>query len=181
MSKRNLTSICLLLAFVLLPQRGRAEDYPIPAHGALQIVFPKGWKISSRSLAQPPTLALAVTPEDSMILNVQITTVWLDAAALEQATAERRRGDMEKSGREMLSQAVEKTLAIQELRGAQSNGFYYALTDRAPGPGEHKYLIQGSLLTGPALSVFTILYRSPGMEEVNQVLKALSTAAYSAR
>jgi hypothetical protein len=75
-------------------------------------------------------------------------------------------------------QAVEKTLTLQELRGTQSVGTYYSLTDRKPAPGEFKGLTQGSFLTGELLSAFTILSDNPGSSDVRQLLRMFSEATH---
>ena len=55
------------------------------------------------------------------------------------------------------SQSVEKTLAIRDLAATNGQGYYFLATDRAPAPGEWKYLTQGAVGVGSVLVVFTIL------------------------
>lgn len=79
----------------------------------------------------------------------------------------------------VLPRSVETKADIQELRAANGVGFYYALTDRAPGPTGFKHLVQGSRLTGEVLLTFTILHREPNAAEVAQVLGMVSLAAHA--
>jgi hypothetical protein len=58
-------------------------------------------------------------------------------------------------------------------------GYYYSLTDRAPGPGEYKYVTQGTLLTGELMVVFTFLHRDLAMPEKSMVLAMLANATYA--
>ena len=44
------------------------------------------------------------------------------------------RREAEAAGKKALAQAVERGLALRELRGPQAFGYFYTLTDRAPGP-----------------------------------------------
>jgi hypothetical protein len=55
------------------------------------------------------------------------------------------------------AQAVETTIEVRELQGAAARGYYFSATDRAPQPGEYKFLTQGMLRVGSLLVTFTIL------------------------
>jgi hypothetical protein len=54
-------------------------------------------------------------------------------------------------------QSVEGSLPLQSLVGASGRGYYFRATDRAPKPGEWKYLTQGMIRTGEIALTFTIL------------------------
>jgi len=47
-------------------------------------------------------------------------------------------GNLFLAAQSALSQAVEKSLPVQELRGGNAQGSYFSATDRAPKPGEFK-------------------------------------------
>ena len=55
------------------------------------------------------------------------------------------------------AQSVEGSLAIQNLVGSGGRGYYFRATDRAPKPGEWKYLTQGMIRAGTIALAFTIL------------------------
>jgi hypothetical protein len=80
---------------------------------------------------------------------------------------------------EPLRQAVEKAVTIQELRGKQTVGYYYSLTDRAPPPGEYKYITQGELLVGELLTTFTILHQDAMLPDKKLALAMFADAIYS--
>ena len=54
-------------------------------------------------------------------------------------------------------EAVESYLEVRQLNGANGVGYYFAATDRDPGPGEFKFMNQGALQVGTLTLWFTIL------------------------
>jgi hypothetical protein len=159
--------------------RSPMHDYVVPGHGRLSLAFPEGWKDSSEPLQQPPSVRVRIGPASTGGFDVQVTAVWLDPARLSQATADSIKAGVARSAEEPLRQAVEKTAVLQELRGPQVQGYYYSLTDRAPGPGEYKYVTQGTLLTGELMVIFTFLHRDLAMPEKSMVLAMLANATYA--
>jgi hypothetical protein len=79
---------------------------------------------------------------------------------------------------EATSQSVERVLPIQEIKGVDGRGFYFAATDRAPKPGEYKYLTQGMIRVGEIALAFTILTNDGEESVVQAALKILRTAAH---
>jgi hypothetical protein len=172
-----LVATCLL-AGLAVGQSSPAREYPVPNHGFLRLSFPVGWKVETRAMVDPATLFLHFSPAKGNDFDAQITAVWLNAANLSKTTPESIKANTERTGNGVLLQAVEKTLTLLELRGAQTLGTYYSLTDRIPAPGEAKHLTQGSFLAGELLCAFTILSQSPNTSEVKQLLKMLSEATH---
>lgn len=177
--KRSFIAVCLLTSALFAQGPTTVKEYTIPSHGILRLAIPDGWQVSSNSVQQPASAVLHITPKSGDSFDLQLTTVWLDATALAKTTAQSIKTNVQRSADELLQQAVEKVVAMQELRGAQSFGSYYALTDRNPAPGEYKYLTQGSFLTGELLSAFTVLSRVPAAPEVGQALRMFGDAKYS--
>jgi len=177
--KRSFIGVCLVASFLFGQGPTTVREFKIPGHGTLQLAVPDGWQVSSNLLQQPASAVLHITPKTGDAFDVQLTAVWLDATELARTTAQSIKTDVQRTGDGLLQQAVEKNLTIQDLRGAQSMGSYYSLTDRNPGPGEHKYLMQGSFLTGELLSAFTVLSRVPAAPEVAQALRMFGDAMYA--
>jgi hypothetical protein len=63
--------------------------------------------------------------------------------------------------------AVEREFPLTALRGEQARGYYYLATDRAPKPGEFRYLTQGAVAVGGVIVTFTILHNK-GAEAIAQ-------------
>lgn len=140
---------------------------------------PHGWRDSVKSLDQPASVTLRFAPATGDAVSVQASTVWLDAAKLARLTDESLKAVVAQSAEGPLRRAEEEKAVIQEVRGQDSHGFYYSLTDRAPGQGEHKYLIQGSLITGELMTAFTILYHEPASAERDMALQMLASARHN--
>ena len=68
---------------------------------------------------------------------------------------------------------MEKDLVLLELRGKETAGYYFSLTDArtATAPSEYKYLTQGIARTGPVRTVFTILQHEPSVADKEQALQ----------
>ena len=160
-------------------EQGGPQRFEVPGHGSLQLDVPKAWRALSKSMADPASVLLRIRPTEGEAFLVQVTAVWLDQEKLAKRTAESLKADVGRSAERLLKQAVEKEAVIEELRGAQTLGYHYSLTDRAPKPGEHKYLTQGILVTGELLVIFTILHHDPRLPEKAQVLRMFAAATYT--
>jgi hypothetical protein len=173
-----LTAACLLAGGMLAQQSSSTQVYLMPNHGSLRLSVPGSWTVVSSAISDPAGMFLHIAPAKGKDFDVQLTVVWLNPANLARTTPESIKANTERTGNGVLLQAVEKTLNLQELRGAQSVGTYYSLTERKPAHGEFKGLTQGSFLTGELLSAFTILSDNPSASEVRQLLKMFSEATH---
>jgi hypothetical protein len=155
-----------------------SSEFSIPGHGSLWLKVPNGWQVQSRQLADPASVTLHFAPASGDAFDVQVTAVWLDAQKRSRETPDALQDTAQHAATELLPHSVEKAATIKRLQGPQSVGYYYALTDNNPGPGEFTNLTQGVFLTDAILSTFTILHRTAATPEVEQALKAFSEATY---
>lgn len=153
-------------------------DFPVPNHGSLRLKVPDGWRKRALPLTDPASVTLHFAPANGDAFDIQVSAVWLDSAKRTSVTADSIKADTQRAAEGLLPHSVEKTVTLHELRGPQSVGFYYALTDRKPGPGEFSNLTQGVFLTGEILSTFTILHRTSMSPEVAQALQTFAEATY---
>ena len=72
-------------------------------------------------------------------------------------------------------QSVEKKIEVQRVAGDHSRGNYVCATDRAPKPGEYKYMCQGLLSVDGTPFVLTLLYNDPGKADADKVIAAMKT------
>ena len=70
---------------------------------------------------------------------------------------------VESAAKQAESQSVEGKLTVRDLVGNHGRGNYFFATDKAPAPGEWKYLTQGLIRTNGITLAFTIL-TNPGQE-----------------
>jgi hypothetical protein len=171
-------AVFLVAAGLLAQQQGSLRDIPLPNHGMLRLSISGSWAADARTMNDPPTAFLHIGPSKGKDFDTQLTVVWLSPANQATATPESIRSNTERTGNSVLLQSVEKTLALQELRGSESVGTYYSLTDRKPAPGEFKYVTQGSFRVGEVLCAFTILSNNPNSAEVKQLLRTFTDATY---
>ena len=73
---------------------------------------------------------------------------------------------------------MEGALPIQEFKGTEGRGFYFSATDRAPVPGEYKYLTQGIIRVGEIALAFTVLTNDGQEAVVKAALAVLQTAVH---
>ncbi len=156
-------------------------EYTVPGHGKLILHVPESWKDFSKPLQEPPSVLLRFKPPEGDSFYVQVTAVWLDAAKCANATPKSIKAKVQKSSADPLKRAVEKEAKIEELRGEQTMGYYYSLTDRAPPPDEYKYMTQGIATTGEMMVVFTILRRENNAADKTAALQMLADARYTKR
>jgi hypothetical protein len=168
-----------LLGPLRAQEQAPLQQFAVPGRGNLQLSVPKEWRAISKSLEEPTSVLLRIRPATGEAFLVQVTAVWLEPAKLAARTEEQLKADVRRSAEKLLTQAVEKEAVIVELRGAQTLGYHYSLTDRAPKPGEYKYMTQGILVTGELLTIFTILYHDPALPEKAQVLQMFAGATYT--
>lgn len=159
-------------------EKNGVTDFPVPGHGSLRLNVPDGWKTQTRKVEDPASITLHSVPASGNAFDVQVTAVWLDSARLASMKIDSLRTLVQGSADALLPRAVEKTAVLNELRGPQSAGFYYVLTDRDPGSG-FRYLTQGVFLTGEVLSTFTILHQTQVSPDLTQALRLFAEATYT--
>src|SRR5262249_33294142 len=136
----------------------KAEDvrvrrsYWLPGRRILALVVPEDWTESQEPARTDAPLTITFRPPPGRAFRVLVGVI--------PQSAERSpdvRAIVERSGRALLTSAVEDRLVVEELGGAQVSGFFFRLTDRAPKPDEYTYLIQGALRLADLLLTFTVL------------------------
>jgi hypothetical protein len=153
-------------------------DFPIPGRGTLRLRVPGGWEVQSKQVADPPSVTIHVTPASGSAFEMYVTAVWLNSERLPNITSDWLKQNSQAAADKLLPRTVEKVATLHDLRGSQSTGFYYVLTDRESKPGEYTHLTQGMFLTGELLTTFTVLHRTPESSEVTQALAAFAEATF---
>jgi hypothetical protein len=147
----------IVLVVVCWPGIAMAEpkNFELPGHGGLLLNVPAGWKTSLKTAAgSPPTIRLG--PQSGAPFVVLVTAVWSAAGAGAMDDA-KIRSSVTSAAKSAEPQSVEGSLPLRNLLGASGPGYYFRATDRAPKPGEWKYLSQGMIRTGAIALTFTIL------------------------
>jgi hypothetical protein len=152
--------------------------FELPDHGALTLAVPDGWKDKMNRPANqlPPTILLK--PGAAGSGEVLITAVWPIPPATKIADEAMLRSQVAAAAKKIAPQSVEGTLPLQELKGVEGQGFYFSATDRAPGPGEYKYLTQGTVRVGEIELAFTVLTNDGQETVVKAAMEMLRTAVH---
>lgn len=149
--------------------------YRIPGHGVLMLNVSKSWcdEMSQPPDEMPPTIIF--NPKSKILSKIMITVFWITQEKVDYNRPEQIKSLIKSKGEDLLSQAVEKDLNIQELRGS-SVGYYFTLTDKAPKPGECKYLTQGGYGVGDLFLFFSIFTNEANSTVIQEALKMIADA-----
>jgi hypothetical protein len=151
------------------------QTYFVPKGGGLRLAAPETWRVSlPRSPDSPPTITFL--PPTSNDPQVTITASLPKTGTAPQGQELRRQA--EASGKRALVKSVEPTLTLRELRGPHVFGYFYTLTDRAPGPQGYKYVTQAHLMVGGLAVKATILFNKPQVAAQQTVLEMLRSATH---
>lgn len=174
---------CLILATVVLVAGCGAalaavpHAFALPDHGTLTMVVPDGWKdaVTQPPNRLPPTISL--TPASGTAFEVRVTAFWPMGPSAETTDETTLRARVSAAAKSAESQSVEHPLTIKELSGANGRGYYFSATDRAPNPGEYKFMMQGMIRTGDIALAFTVLTNDGQDAVLKAVLEMLRTAS----
>jgi len=133
------------------------QSFVLPSHGTLLLNVPEGWTSSLKQPegGLPPTISFG--PQSGASFVVLVTVVGGGPAGGGAQDDAKIKSMVASAAKSAEAQSVEGSLALQSLVGAAGRGYYFRATDRAPKPGEWKYLAQGMLPTGGVTLAFTIL------------------------
>jgi hypothetical protein len=158
---KSLYGRLVAIAFVIACWPGFAaaasQNFVLPGHGTLLLKVPEGWKSSVKQPqgGLPPTIGFGAQTGGPFI--VLITAVWGASPGGGAPDDTKLRSTVVSAAKSAEPQSVEGSLPLQSLVGASGRGYYFRATDRAPKPGEWKYLTQGMIRTGEIALTFTIL------------------------
>jgi hypothetical protein len=156
------TGFCLAAA-LSAAGAARADDpagfrrYELPNRDTLELSLPAGWedRLEQPDGGGPPTIVMSIRPDGPR--QVFITPEWPDPTDKKVRELAQLRDAIHDAAERVKPQAVEPYLEVRQLNGANGIGYYFAATDRDPGPGEFKYMNQGALQVGTLTLWFTIL------------------------
>ncbi len=173
----------LLVAFLSITTTAVAlpaspQVFGLPGHGALTLVIPGGWvsEMNHTGSQSPPTITMA--PRSGAKFVITISVRWPMASAPNVLDYNRIHSEVAGAAKSAESQSVEGVLPLQEIKGSDGRGFYFAATDRAPRPGEARYLTQGIMRVGEISLEFTVLTNDGQEAVVRSALDMLRTAVH---
>ncbi len=140
----------LLLASMLVfaAFNAHAADVQI---GELVLPAPDAWKVEKGEDAN----TIRLHPAKGSDFYIEVTA--LPEGQDKDVGMELVHSLVEANAEKMKDQSVEKELALQELKSATAQGYYFFATDPAPKPGEWTYMTSGLMLVGKLPVSFTVL------------------------
>ena len=175
-------SVMFLVASNALAAGPKAiKKYPIPDHGVLELNVPTSWKgeVHKPQENMPPTIIFK--PAVGKDFEVLITVLWDTAGEQDFNSPAKVRTLVENDGQKILPKSVENRLVVQQIRGINNIGYFFSLTDKAPNPGEFRYITRGGIAVGNLLLNVTILYRVKDSQSVKDALSMLREARQSVK
>jgi hypothetical protein len=166
----------VLLAAWPLSVLAASSHIALPGGDELWLTIPAAWneKFDSPQTNMPPGVWL--TPREGASFNVLITPLSGTPMGAAMTDENKLRAVVTSAARDALSKSIEMTIPVHDLTGPHVHGFYIFATDRAPNPGEWKYLTQGMINIDGAPFAFTIL-TNDGQEAVAKAALELIRSA----
>ena len=171
--------ILLTGASAALAAEAPVRKYPLPERGSFQMTVPANWADQLRQPPQglPPTISFR--PNQGKPFEILVTPIWPMRADVPAVTIETIRKSVQRAADGAKSQAVEKSIPLVEFSSSTGPGYYFSATDKAPKPGEFKYMTQGMLKVSDLSVTFTIL-TNDGQEQVTRDAIAMLRSAIHA-
>ena len=168
-----------LLAAGVDAQGKTGKRYALTGHGTFIVPVPPGWRddVKQDNKGHPPTISYRIgTRKDAQVM---ITPIWRARADAPPLSKESLRKNVEAAATAIREQALEKDIPVVEFNGKSGAGYYFEATDKAPKPGEFKFLRQGMLKVGDLLVAFTILSDSRQEPVLRDAMQMLQGAAHT--
>lgn len=177
----TLVGILLGTGNLLAAERKAAKKYSIPEHGTLELNIPVSWKgkVHKPQENMPPTIIF--DPAKGNDFQVMINVLWSKTGEQDFNSQQKVRTFVEKQGQTLLPNISETKIVLTEIKGVSHNGYYLSVTDKAPNPGEYRYMTRGSIGVGNLLLNFTILHRVKDPQSVRDALSMLREAKQTAK
>jgi hypothetical protein len=132
------------------------------------------WTVQDAPPDAPDTLLFQTADPLQMSVTLSVGQVPADIDA-----NEFRALVMDKTSKEFLQQSVEKELKVEPFGTGEVRGSRVCATDRAPKPGEYKYVCQGILTHHDSAVIFTVLYNDSGKADAKKALAALEALQFT--
>ena len=176
---KQFIAISLLLASSLASAEGLAtKNYPLPGHGSLQLQVSESWQeiVHQAPNGLPPTIVFTLKKGASF--QMLLTPIYSMTKEMVLPKPDEMRMHLDFAAQAAKEQATEETIQIMELKGPSVIGYYFSVTDRAPEPGEYKFMSQGMMRVGDLAPSFTILSNEGAENAVTEALSMLKNAVH---
>ncbi len=154
------------------------RSYALPYYGSLQLNVPDSWRdqIQQPLNQHPPTIAFTASDEKSF--EILLSPMWSYKEDLKMPSLEDIKILITLAAEEAQAQAVKNSVSINQYQNESNSGYYFSATDKAPKPGEFKYMTQGMLRVGELFLIFRILTNDDSASIVADALTMLGEAVH---
>ena len=166
---------------LLTAQQAKPQSFSLPGHGQLLLAIPSAWKVEVHQPPGPMPPTLEFSPKEGAPFHALLTATWPVPAGAPPPDLPAIRERVGAAANAAETQSVEKTVLVRELSGASTHGYYFTATDRAPKPGEFKYLTQGIIQVGAVDVAFSVVTNDGQDTVIKAALEMLRTAAHVAQ
>lgn len=176
---RNCYAILLLTCATLAAaEETSARMYQLPGHGSFQVNVPKSWRedVLQPPNNLPPTITFRQTSGPAF--QIMVTPIFPAHPGMPIPSKQSLRHGVAQTMAEAAPQAVEKNIALKELRGPAASGYYFSATDKAPAPGEFRLMAQAELGVGELVTVMTVLTDDGSGTVLSQALAMIKSAKH---
>jgi hypothetical protein len=161
----------LLLAGPALAAPPVNRHFALAGQGQLLLTEPASWQDKLNPSAEGTPPSILITPRGGGGFELHLQPVYATAPGAAAPENAQIRATV------AAAESVEQTLALHEIVGDTGSGYYFSATDRAPKPGECKYMIQGMLRVGSIAVIFTLLSNDGQDGQVRAALELLRHAS----
>jgi hypothetical protein len=162
--------LALVLGVAALNVHAADARIPLSSGGSLVLPVPDGWRQSD---FPGPVKTLSLTPAAGNAFQILVSPLARTDAPSASIDSAAIRRLVESGANSARSQAVEKSVTVQDIKSATVQGNYFSATDRAPEPDGFKYMTQGAMLVNGLPVTFTILSNSNTSATVELALRML--------
>lgn len=158
---------------------GTLRSYSLYNNSSIQLNVPDSWRDKTEQQLShlPPTITF--TPLYGTSFHILVSPMWAYRKDITLPNIDDIKELIELAAENAKAQAVENSISINQLENKNNKGYYYSATDKAPKPGEYKYMTQGMLRIGELVTTFTILVNDDSVSVTTEALKMLSDAVHS--
>ena len=168
--------LVVLINFCGMASYTRAEEtrIPVATGAALVLPVPDKWRTTRRPGPVPTVSITPASGGDSF--QVLVSPLVAPDGSVAPASLESLRRLVGSAATRAKSQSVEESLPIQNFGSGDVQGYYFSATDRAPKPGEFKFMTQGAMSVSGLPVSFTILSNGNAQQAVEPALHMLLAA-----
>lgn len=136
----TLLVILLIVSIVSAAGQKAIRKYPIPEHGTLELNVPTPWKAEVHKPQENMPPAIIFNPAKGNDFQVMINVLWGKTGEQDFNSQDKVRSFVEKDGQKLLPNIAETKIVLTEIKGVSNRGYYFSVTDKAPNPGEYRYM-----------------------------------------